>query len=182
MDDILLISLLRQGDAEAYKQLYLKYYAPLCEYASQFVTDDDAEDLVQDFMLFIWEIHENLIIEKSLKSYLFVSIKHRCINHMKKKQVYQQIQAKIYENIKDQFEDPDSYLINELEELIQKTISELPEKYRKVFTMSRYEVQTNVKIAAKLGISVKTVEYRISQALKILRVKLKDYRFLFLFL
>ena len=175
MDDLLLISLLNKGSMEAYKQLYIKYYAPLCEYASQLVSDEDAEELVQDFMLFIWEIRENLVIEISLRSYLFISIKHRCLNHIKKQQVRQQIHEKLYEKLKDQFEDPETYMINELEEMVQKAISNLPEKYREVFTLSRFEDHTNVKIADKLGISVKTVEYRISQTLKILRVKLKDY-------
>lgn len=165
---------------EAYKQLFVKYYAPLCEYASQFVSDADANDLVQDFMIYIWEIRENLVIETSLKSYLFISIKHRCLNFIKKSQVHQQIHDKIYEKLKDQFEDPDSYMVNELERMIQKAVSGLPEKYRESFTMSRFEDQTNIQIASKLDVSVKTVEYRISQALKILRVKLKDYKLFFL--
>ena len=179
MDDLLLISLLQKGSTEAYKQLYVKYFAPLCEYASQFINNEDAEDLVQDFMLFIWELHENLVIETSLKSYLFVSIKHRCLNFVKKQQVHQQIHDRIYEQLKDRFEDPDSYMVNELEEMIQKTIGELPEKYRETFALSRYKGQTNEKIASGLGVSVKTVEYRISHVLKMLRVKLNDFRLFF---
>ena len=47
--------------------MFLHYYSPLCEYASQFVSDNDAEELVQDMMLHIWENREYLVIEKSLK-------------------------------------------------------------------------------------------------------------------
>ena len=168
MDDNNLITLLQQGDRSAYKQLFIKYYSPLCEYASQYISDDDSEELVQELMLFLWETRENLVIETSLKSYLFISTKHRCLNAIRKNQYHERIHNQIYEKIKDQFEDPDYYFVNELTENI-------PETYRETFAMSRFGEKTNVQIAEKLGISVKTVEYRISQALKILRFKLKDY-------
>lgn len=174
-DDISLIVSLQNGDKNAYKQLFIKYYSPLCEYASQYISDDDSEELVQELMLFLWETRENLVIETSLKSYLFISTKHRCLNAIRKNQYHERIHNQIYEKIKDQFEDPDYYFVNELTENIQKAIENLPETYRETFAMSRFGEKTNVQIAEKLGISVKTVEYRISQALKILRFKLKDY-------
>ena len=175
MDDNNLITLLQQGDRNAYKQLFIKYYSPLCEYASQYISEDDSEELVQELMLFLWETRENLVIETSLKSYLFISTKHRCLNAIRKNQYHERIHNQIYEKIKDQFEDPDYYFVNELTENIQKAIENLPETYRETFAMSRFGEKTNVQIAEELGISVKTVEYRISQALKILRFKLKDY-------
>lgn len=174
-NDSLLITQVQKGSKEAYKELFLKYYSPLCEYASQYIADDDSEELVQDLMLFIWETRENLIIENSLKSYLFISTKHRCLNAIKKQTYHERIHNQIYEKLKDQFEDPDYYFINELTENIKKAIDELPAGYRETFSLSRFGEKTNVQIAASLGISVKTVEYRISQSLKILRVKLKDY-------
>lgn len=88
MDDNNLITLLQQGDRNAYKQLFIKYYSPLCEYASQYISDDDSEELVQELMLFLWETRENLVIETSLKSYLFISTKHRCLNAIRKNQLW----------------------------------------------------------------------------------------------
>ena len=126
-------------------------------------------------MLFIWETRKMLIIGTSLKSYLFISTKHRCLNAIKKQLYHERIHNHIYEKIKDQFEDPDYYFVNELTEHINKAIRELPDTYRDTFTLSRFGELTNTQIATKLGVSVKTVEYRISQALKILRVRLKDY-------
>lgn len=175
MEENNLIILLQQGDQNAYKQLFIKYYSPLCEYASQYLSDNDSEELVQDLMLFLWETRENLVIETSLKSYLFTSTKHRCLNAIRKNQYHERIHDQIYEKIKDQFEDPDYYFMNELTENIRKAIESLPETYRETFTLSRFGEKTNVQIAEKLGISVKTVEYRISKALKILRLRLKDY-------
>lgn len=170
MEENDLITLLQKGNEDAYKQLFVKYYSPLCEYASQYISDDDSEELVQELMLFIWETKENLVIETSLKSYLFISTKHRCLNAIKKNQYHERIHNQIYEKIKDQFEDPDYYFVNELTANIRKAIDDLPETYRDTFGE-----KTNAQIADRLGISIKTVEYRISQALKILRHSLKDY-------
>ena len=100
MDDNNLITLLQQGDRNAYKQLFIKYYSPLCEYASQYISDDDSEELVQELMLFLWETRENLVIETSLKSYLFISTKHRCLNAIRKNQYHERIHNQIYENRK----------------------------------------------------------------------------------
>lgn len=175
MEESVLLDELRGGNEIAYKQLFIKYYSPLCEYASQYISDDDAEELVQELMLFIWETRESILIESSLKSYLFIATKHRCLNFIKKNQYHEQVHSEIYEKLKDQFEDPDYYMLEDLSVQIQKAIDELPENYRETFALSRFGEQTNVQIAAMQGISVKTVEYRITQSLKILRVKLKDY-------
>ena len=129
---------LRRGNNDAYKQLFITYYSPLCEFASQYISDDDAEELVQELMLYIWETRESIIIESSLKSYLFTATKHRCLNFIKKNQYHEQVHSSIYEKLKDQFEDPDYYLINDLTEQIEKAINDLPENYKETFTLSRF--------------------------------------------
>jgi RNA polymerase sigma-70 factor (ECF subfamily) len=60
----------------------------------------------------------------------------------------------------------------ELEAAIVDTINHMPEKSRKVFLMSRYDKLTNNNIADQLGISIKTVEAHITNALKMLRKKI----------
>lgn len=175
MEDTLLGERLLTGDKNAYKQMFIKYYSPLCEYVSQYIPDPEAEELIQDLMVFIWENHRTIVITHSLKSYLFMSARNRCLNAIKRNQYHEKVHSKIYDKLKDQFEDPDYYFVNELTENIDKAIQELPDTYRETFTLSRFGEKTNTQIADELGVSVKTVEYRISQALKILRVKLKDY-------
>lgn len=182
MDDQILFQQLQDSDQKAYKQLFLMYYSPLCEYASHYIRDDEAEELVQDLMLYLWESREHLVIQESLKSYLFTAAKYRCINAIKKKTYHEQVHSLLQEKLKDQFENPDFYLINELSEHIRKAIAELPENYRQTFELSRFGEMTNVEIASYQHVSVKTIEYRISQSLKILRIKLKDYLLLLEFL
>ena len=181
-DDQAYLDGIRQGDKDAFNRMFSHYYSPLCEYASQFVSDYDAEELVQDMMLYVWENREYLVIEKSLKSYLFVSIKNRCYNAIRDRHAKEKIHLLLYEKLKDRVEEPDYYLLNELAANIKKAIEELPEEYRETFKMSRFGEMSNANIAKRLGVSVKTVEYRITRSLKILRVKLKDYLPLLTFL
>jgi RNA polymerase sigma-70 factor (ECF subfamily) len=174
MEDAELILKLCESDTEAYKHLFVRYYSPLVEYASQFIQDEDAEELVQDLMLYIWESREELVIESSLKSYLFTAVKYRCLSAIRKQRYHERVHGLIYEKIKGEFDDPDYYLANELAENIRKAVDELPDTYRETFILSRFGERTNVQ-----SVSVKTVEYRIKQSLKILRVKLKDYLLIF---
>ena len=72
--------------------------------------------------------------------------------------------------------------MNELSERLHEAIRQLPDSYREAFLMHRFKDMTYKEIADELGVSVQTVNYRISQALKILCVELKDYLPLLLFL
>ena len=107
-----------------------------------------------------------------------MAVRNRCLNAIQRNKYKQVTHNYIYEKLKDTFQNPDSYMLEELSWHIEKAIGELPENYRKVFSMSRFEDYTNKEIAEQLGVSVKTVEYRITQTLKILRAKLKDYLYL----
>ncbi|MCC8154888.1 MAG: RNA polymerase sigma-70 factor [Tannerellaceae bacterium] len=169
------LTLFINGDENAYRRIFNEFYSPLCEYASHYIGDMDAEEVVQELMVYLWENKTGLVIETSLKSYLFAATRNRCLNVLNKESRQQEVKHILYEKIKDRFEDPDFYLQDELTELISKTIHTLPDTYRETFALSRLEELTNAEIAELLDISVKTVEYRISQALKILRIQLRDY-------
>lgn len=97
------------------------------------------------------------------------------MNRLEHTIVKQKVHEKLIEKFKEQFEDPDFYIFNELQELLNKAIEKLPKEYRKAFEMNRFENMTYNEIAEISGVSSKTIAYRISQALKILRTELKDY-------
>lgn len=69
-EDILLLSQLQQGDKKAFNTLFRRYYPILCAYAHRFVDLEDAEEIVQDVMLWLWENREILLIESSLSQYV----------------------------------------------------------------------------------------------------------------
>ena len=66
--------------------------------------------------------------------------------------------------------------------LVNEAIRSLPDKTKEIFLLSRMENLTNREIAEQLDISIKTVEFHIGRALKVMRVALKDYLPLFFLL
>ncbi len=183
MNDLGLFEEIRGGDFVAFETLFLTYYASLCEYASQFVAEDDAEELVQELMIYLWESRDQLVVATSLKSYLFIAVKNRSYNAIRKQKYREKAHSRLADYLDEQYiDDPDLYTLGDLATKIDEAINALPESYRKTFQMSRFDGLTNPQIALALNVSVKTVEYRITRSLKILRVKLKDYVTLLLFL
>lgn len=169
------ISLLKKDNGAFFEMVYEYYFTPLYAFATQYVKHEDAKEVVQDTMLWLWENRTSLIAELSLKSLLFTIVKNKCLNRYKRDQVKNRVIESIKEKHREQFEDPDFYLENELFQLFQAALEKLPEKMREAFEMSRLEGMTHKEIARQLSVSPQTVNYRLSKALQILRTELKDY-------
>lgn len=174
-DDKVLYSAIQMGDKAAFDALFLKYYPVLCAYGKQFVEIEDAEEVVQDVMLWLWENREVHIIETSLQQYLFRAVKNRCLTLINKNILKQKVNNILHDEMQEIFGDPDFYVVEELTQRIEEALGKLPESYRIAFEMNRFQNKTYKEIASELEISPKTVDYRIQQALKILRSELKDY-------
>ena len=170
-----LLSAIQRGDQEAFDALFRRYSQTLCAYGHRFVDLEDAEEIVQDSLLWIWENRENLFIETSLSSYLFKMIYRKALNKLAHIDATQRADTRFYEEMQEMLQDTDLYQVEELTQRIKDAIATLPESYREAFVMHRFRDMSYKEIAEILGVSPKTVDYRIQQALKQLRVDLKDY-------
>jgi len=166
---------LKAGDEKAFDAVYKHYYGGLCAFASQYVPNTDYEEIVQDVMMWLWENRRTIANEMTLESLLFTITKNKCLNSISHRKIKQKVHEKLYQKFITQFEDPDFYIPGELMEKLDQAIKNLPNDYRKAFEMNRFDDLTYKEIADKFKISEKTIAYRISQALKILRKELKDY-------
>ena len=173
--DEVLFEKIQAGDVKAFDVLFMRYYPLLCAYAKQFVDFDDGQEIVQDVMVWFWENSSMQVIESSPKNYLFRAVKNRCLTLINRNELKQRVVSSMYENQQSQYEDPDFYIVEELTRNIENALSRLPETYREAVEMNRFQSMTYNEIAEKLNVSSKTVDYRIQQALKLLRVELKDY-------
>ena len=171
---------LKAGDESVFDAVYKQYYKGLCAFASQYVAETETEEIVQEVMMWLWENSAMLVPQMSLKSLLFTIVKNKCLNNITHNQIKRRVHEKLYAKFENQFEDPDFYIEGELIALATKAIRELPEEYRKAFEMNRFGHLTYNEIAERTGVSPKTIAYRISQSLKILRTELKEYMPLFL--
>lgn len=174
-EDSLLLSAMQRGDRKAFDMLFRKYYIPLCTYSQHFVGMEDAKEVVQDIMLWIWENRETQHIDYSFSQYIFKAVYHRSINIIVQNEVKLRAHAAYSERVQSMLQDTDVCQLNELSKRLKEALDELPDTYREAFIMNRYKNMSYKEIAHLLGVSPKTIDYRIQQALKILRVKLKDY-------
>ncbi len=160
-----------------FEKLFKTHYSRLCSYANLFLSDPDAaEDVVQEVFFKLWKNRGELIINTTIKSYLFRAVRNGCMNvidHISVREAYKIVNEN---DIKDSEGNLiDETIVSELEQRIKETIDLLPPERRKIFIMSRFDGLKYREIADQLNISVKTVENQMYQALRFLREKLVDY-------
>lgn len=172
-----IIGAIREGNERIFEETFRKYYQSLCNYANSILKEmDEAEEVVQNLFLSIWEKRSDLEISISLKSYLYRAVHNHCLNrikHLKVREEYQQYAVNFYDASYESVSQ--TVMKNELETKIEEAIKKLPEQCRLIFRMSRFEELKYHEIAEQLELSPKTVENQIGKALKILRVELAEY-------
>lgn len=177
---------------ENFDSIYINNFSRLFLFAKEYVLfDEEAENIVQDIFLMLWEKREALRVDVSLTAYLFTLVKNKCIDFLR----HQMVEQMYSENVKHEYNEElnvklfalESFDHNfsseeDIETLLRNAIDKLPERCRLIFIKSRIEGKKYKEIAEELNLSVNTVEGQISIALKKFREELKDYLPLLLFL
>lgn len=143
-------------------------------YAGKYVNAVTAEDLVQDVFLKVWQKRTFLFLKEGIKTYLYRSVQHACLDYLKHQGVKGDYINAVTTKLKIEEiyynDDPQSlFAEDERLELIYKEMDKLPDKCREIFTMSYLEERKTSEIAVLLNISTRTVEVQLYKALKILR-------------
>lgn len=167
-----------------FDKIYVMYFSRMKRFAKEYVlSDEDAENIVQDVFMLLWEKRDILEIQVSLVPYLFSLVKNKCLDYLRRKVVVeeykQELSVKLFslELMNYSFASDE-----EIEQLITNAIDKLPDRCREIFIKSRIEGKKYREIAEELHISINTVENQMSIALKKLRMELKDYLPLLFFL
>ena len=173
-------NILKKGDVEGFSRIFSEFHTPLYEYSRRYISDpDDAEDIVQNVFIKVWEKRETLVIKSSFKAYLHKMVTNLCLNTLKQQEVkneyVQELKIRMLEEDNHRiFEEADTGALVETETIkkLQLAIEDLPDICQKIFKMSRFSNMKNKEIAYDLNISVRTVETQIYRALKLLRKRL----------
>ena len=167
----------RRDDISAFEALFREYYAELVNYSFSFLHDMDAsEEIVQDFFYNYWKNRKRINIKVSLRSYLYRSIRNNSLKYLDALAVRRKYADRIISGSTGQTGYNTSELeFAELNEIIEDTLSELPERCSRIFRMSRFDGLKYDEIAKELSVSVKTVEANMTRALRFLRERLKKY-------
>jgi len=181
--DAELISFLKLNDQRAYTEIFQRYWSGLFVYARKILRDDeDAEDCVQEVLTYIWNKRNELIVTSSVTSYLFTSVRHRAIDIINRKKRYNLYIDSLANFLEEGSSFTDEYIHEkELLQSILKVVAELPPRTKEIFMLSRFEQLSQKRIAELLSITDRTVKNQVSQALKILKLKLYLFLFLSLF-
>jgi RNA polymerase sigma-70 factor (family 1) len=168
----------KKDNRKGIRAAFEKYYDDLCIYAANISGDlPSAEDIVQTVFIRCWQEKSFSSIKTSLKSYLYISVRNGCINHLKKQQAHRysdltELTGYDTNDSSDSTEQrSDPLLINEL----NKAIDKLPEKCRKVFLLVVLQSKSYKEAASELSISVNTVKTQISRAMIKLRQALSHH-------
>ena len=163
-------------DKQQFEQLFKLHFKYLCNFAMGYVEDRDAaQDICQKVFITLWEKRSEIDPKKSIKSYLFTSVKNRCLNYIRDNKKYRSQILDLDCADFEAAEQQDDFAEADLKNKIQNALASLPEKCRLVFEMSRFQNLKYREIAEELDISQKTVEAHMSKAMKSLREQLKDY-------
>ena len=180
------------SDIKRFNELFNEYYERIVRFAKSYVRDlPIAEDFASEAFAAFWENRDILSGETNPKAYILTIVKNKCINHLK----HEQIRLKAEKEINSHSEwvlttnlntleacDPDFIFSDEIQQILNETLEKMPQKTRRIFFLNRFEGLSYNEIALKMDVSPKTIEFHISKALRALRIALKDFIYILIFI
>jgi RNA polymerase sigma-70 factor (ECF subfamily) len=161
----------KNGDHHSFKVLYQKYAPRLYGFAKKYLNSgEDAEEIVQEVFLKIWEKKDNIDENQAFSAYLFQSAKNRIFNGFRKRvneQAY--LNHLIYASQENMNFTERDIQYEAVKLKIEQLVAAMPSKRQEIFRLSRESGLKNKEIAEKLNISIKTVENQMGAALKYLK-------------
>ncbi|NDV65407.1 RNA polymerase sigma factor [Bacteroides sp. 224] len=174
-----IVDKIRTGDEKAFKQLFLKFYPLLCGIADNYLKDENlSKDMAQEAFIRLWNKKEGFEHLLAIKSFLFITVKNLCLNHIRDHRTESLPITEISDNPEADFEA--ILLEEEAINLLYTAINQLPSQSSKIIKMSIKGLK-NQEIAEKLGISVNTVKTLKYNAIKKLKDILKENIVILLF-
>ena len=174
----------KNGNDTAFNEIYRRNVLKLLEVAiKKTVCLDDAEELVQNAFIKLYQQKDNIKNDHNIFGYLCVTLKNKVFNLVRDNKIKLDYETLSLKNSLSASEETMEIIeYKELESFFDKVIQTLPLKCREVFILSRKKYFSNKQIAHELNISENTVEQHIRKALQKLRISIKNFSvFIFIF-
>lgn len=182
----------KQEQPFTFEDIYSIYYPKLVRFSNEYVLSvHDAENIVQDCFLYVWEQKHTLHSINNINAFLFRLVKNKCIDFLRRKILDETKKKDIQDTYIREFQYKllsiesfdDSFMSDdEIETIIYNAINSLPEKCKQIFILSKINGMKYDEIAKQLEISPNTVKNQVSNALEKIRKSLKNHLPLFIFL
>jgi RNA polymerase sigma-70 factor (ECF subfamily) len=167
-----LLGRLRAGEHDAMEAIFHAHHPHLVRLAGTLLRDQAAaEDVAQDVLLELWRRREQLVVETSLRAYLMRAARNRALNTIRHRRTVTRADPAELSPTPSPTADRD-LTQKEIEAALRQAVSELPERCREAFELSRVHDLTYSEIASVMNISIKSVETQIGRALRALRKRL----------
>lgn len=171
-DEELWLAIQHENSSRAFAVLYNRYWRKVYYAARHYLENEmQARQILHDVFVVLWEKRKTLQIRK-FDAYLRVAARYHVFTHLRnaKRSPVVYVEPSVELNggqVQNQFEEKSGY--KDLESQLKQLLTPLPKRCREIFWMSRVEQLSNNEIAGKLGISKRTVENQLTQALKFLK-------------
>ena len=173
-EEKLLLYALGKSDRKAFAVLYNLYAGKCIHFVSSLVKDADASmDIVHDIFVTVWLKRDLISKVDCFSSYLFRMARNAVMDRLESEVIRRRFVAEsliVSDDLCSYVDEKVS--LDELQLLISRAVSRMPEQRRRIFMLSRYKGVPNVKIAEILGLNIRTVENHITNALADLRLAL----------
>jgi len=178
-NDQLIWENIRNGNVGSLRVLHDRYYFQLCSYANKYLPDLSlCEELVSDCFVKLWLQREHILIQKSVKAYLFFMLKNRIVDHIRKAGKNFILNSNSLPDL------PDEEMMNKQDFYAElyHAIKKLPEQRRHILELAAFDSLTYKEIAKRLNISVNTVKTQMGRAYRFLKEELDPKNFLLFYL
>ncbi|QGY47170.1 RNA polymerase sigma-70 factor [Maribellus comscasis] len=168
---------IKNGDQVAFYNIYERYCKKLYGFVLSYIKiEADAEEIVQEVFVKIWENRNKLVAYSSFDSFLFTIAYNATISLLRKRINSKKFLEHLHKlnHIRNAPDLVDELEYKELHDKLKVLLDELTPRQREIFKLSREEGLSQDEIAKKLDISLNTVKKHMVNTLAILRANFKD--------
>jgi len=156
------------AERSAFDRLFMQHYTELCIFAKRFVPEDAAcEDIVSDAFEDVW-CNIGKIEEKGLRPYLYVNVRNKCIDHLRRQATRRQ-HARLYAQLTTDYDHAERMAEeHERNRIVRQVLDALPDHTRRIFSLCYVDQHSYQEVADTLDISPSTVKKHVSRALRLI--------------
>ena len=170
-DERELLSLLKQGNEQAFEKIYKSYSSRLFGNVFKMVkSETTTQEILQDVFIKIWSNRASIDLDKSFRSYLFRIAENKVYDFFRKASRDKKIQAQLFATATEEYEHIETMIHKkENDLLLQKAIDSLSPQRQQVFRLIKLDNKSYEEVSRQLGISVSTISDHIVKANKAIR-------------
>ena len=179
-----LFEAIAREDETAFRALFDHYKKQVYSIAFKWTKSDfAAEEITQDVFISIWVSRSKLPLVKDPQAYIYTAIYNKVSRYLKKETNKSRILEAYLSNKKDFSDETEETLrANETEKIIYSAVEQLPQHKKKIYKLSRLEGRTNQQIAETMQVSPHTIKSHLVNAVKSIRLYIKENSLLLAFL